>query len=101
MSRSFPIWNEVHKDTHDNSKRWGARERCEVEVKVGTGRKNSYDFVTYRTTHRELEDGRREFCFYVDGALVKRARLAKGGAFFFHNYPFIKPVVFGGFNDEG
>ena len=101
MSRSYPIWNMVETDSYKSSKDWGARDSCEVEVKVGTGRKNSYDFVTHHTTHRELENGRREFCFYVDGALVKRARLAKGGAFFFHDYPFIKPVVFGGFNDEG
>ena len=83
MSRSFPIWNEVHKDTHDNSKRWGARERCEVEVKVGTSATNSHDFVTHKTTHRELEDGRREYCFYVDGDLVKHAILSKEGEFEF------------------
>jgi hypothetical protein len=105
MSRSYPIWNRVETDIYKSSKDWGVRDSCEVEVKVGTGAKNSYDFVTHRTTHRELEDGRREFSFYVDGDLVKRAHVHKGGAFFkiccVKPGDVITPVVFGGFNDEG
>jgi hypothetical protein len=81
MSRSYPIWNRVETDSYKSSKDWGARGSCEVKVKVGTSAKYSYDFVTHRTTHRELGGGKREFCFYVDGDLVKHVTVTEGGEY--------------------
>ena len=73
--RQYPIWNSVEACIYKSDKSWGARETCTVDVKVGTSRKNSHDFVTHHTTHRKLEDGTREYRFYVDGKCLKRAIL--------------------------
>lgn len=77
MSRSYPIWNQVTACIYNSSKSWGAKRCSEVAVKVGTSASNSHDFVTHATTHRELENGDREFRFHVDGVCVKRAIVRK------------------------
>jgi hypothetical protein len=74
---SYPIWNNVEACIYKTSKSYGARKTGAVEVVVGTSRVNSHHFVNHRTTHRTLDDGSREFRFYVDDVCLKRARLAK------------------------
>ena len=71
--RSYPIWNEVEACIYNSSKSYGAKQTSNVNVKVGTSARNSHDFLTHRTTCRDLEDGSKEFRFYVDGKLIKRA----------------------------
>ena len=56
-----------------SSKSYGAKQQSNVSVKVGTSARNSHDFLTHRTTCRDLEDGSKEFRFYVDDKLIKRA----------------------------
>ena len=71
-------------------KNWGAQKECAVEVRVGTSSSNSHTFVNHRTTHRLHDNGDREFHFYVDGQLVKRAVLGAGESelqFFDGAYP--------------
>ena len=75
---SYPIWNQVEACIYKSGKSYGVRKDGVVSVKVGTSEKNSHDFLTHRTTHRTLECGGREFRFYVDGTLIKKAFLAKG-----------------------
>jgi hypothetical protein len=70
--RSYPIWNEVEACIYQSSKSYGAKQTSNVNVKVGTSACNSHDFVSHRTTCRDLEDGKKEFRFYVDNKLVKR-----------------------------
>ena len=78
MSKSYPIWNNVTACIYKASKSYGVRERGEVEVRIGTSGSNSYHFLNRRTTHKVLENGDREYRFYVNDVLVRRALLRKG-----------------------
>ena len=46
--------------------------------KVGTSNSNSHTFLRHSTTHRILENGDREYRFYIDGVCVRKAVLPKG-----------------------
>lgn len=74
MSRAYPIWNEVTSCVYGSSKSYGVRERGEVSVKVGTSKKNSFDFVNHRTTAKDIGNNTMEYRFYVDDVLIKRAQ---------------------------
>ena len=78
MSRSYPIWNNITACIYAGSKSYGVRERGEVEVRVGTSGRNSHHFLNHRTTHKILDNGDREYRFYVDDKCIKRALLPKG-----------------------
>lgn len=75
---NYPIWNIVTSCIYKANKSYGVRETGEVEVRIGTGQNNSHEFVKHYTTHRKLEDGTREYRFYVDGKCLKTATLNKG-----------------------
>ena len=75
--KSYPIWNNVQACIYKSSKSYGARTQSCVDVKVGTSSRNSFDFVSHRTTRRVHEDGSAEFRFYVDDQLIKRALVTK------------------------
>ena len=70
---NYPIWNIVTSCIYKANKSYGVRETGEVEVRIGTGLNNSFEFVKHYTTHRKLEDGSREYRFYVDGKCLKTA----------------------------
>ena len=76
--RSYPIWNRITACIYKGGKSYGVRETGEVEILVGTSASNSHLFVKHCVTHRELEDGSREYRFYLDGVVLKRAVLPKG-----------------------
>jgi len=85
--RQYPIWNIITaciykngtpSDHHSGSKSYGVKDTGEVEVRVGTSSSNSHTFLKHTTTHRQLENGDREYRFYIDGELFKRALLPKG-----------------------
>jgi hypothetical protein len=78
MSKSYPIWNRITACIYKSNKSYGVRERGEVEVRIGTSGSNSHRFLTHRTTHKILDNGDREYRFYVDDVLIKRALLPKG-----------------------
>ena len=78
--KSYPIWNIVSACIYQSSKSWGAKKCAEVTVQVGTSAKNSHTFVRHAVTHREHDNGDREFRFHVDGVCVKRSILRKGAA---------------------
>ena len=78
MSRQYPIWNIITACIYNSCKSYGVKETGEVEVRVGTSSKNSHLFLKHCTTHRQHENGDKEFRFYVDGQLIKRAVLHKG-----------------------
>ena len=70
---NYPIWNIVTSCIYKANKSYGVRETGEVEVRIGTGAGNSFEFVKHYTTHRKLDDGSREYRFYVDGKCLKTA----------------------------
>lgn len=76
--KSYPIWNRVTACIYKTSRDWGAKREAAVSVLVGSSAANSHAFVDHCATHREHENGDREFRFYVDRECVKRAVLRKG-----------------------
>ena len=76
--RSYPIWNRITACIYKGGKSYGVRKTGEVTVLVGTSASNSHLFLEHCVTHRELEDGSKEYRFYVDGIVLKRAVLPKG-----------------------
>jgi len=78
MAQSYPIWNKITACIYKSNKSYGVRERGEVEVRIGTSGSNSHHFLNHKTTHKVLDNGDREYRFYVDDVLIKRALLPKG-----------------------
>ena len=78
--KQYPIWNIVTACIYKSSKSYGVKGEGKVEVVVGTSKSNSHHFVNHCVTHRQLDDGSREYRFYVDDVCIKRARLAKGAS---------------------
>ena len=76
--RSYPIWNDVTACIYKGAKSYGVKERGEVEVRIGTSGANSHYFLNHKTTHKILDNGDREYRFYLDGKIIKRALLPKG-----------------------
>ena len=76
--KQYPIWNIITSCIYKGAKSYGVKDRGDVEVRVGTSSNNSHIFLTHRTTHKKLDNGDREYRFYLDDVLVKRALLPKG-----------------------
>ncbi len=76
--RQYPIWNIITACIYNSAKSYGVKETGEVEIRAGTSSKNSHVFLKHCTTHRQHDNGDKEFRFYVDGQLIKRAVLHKG-----------------------
>ena len=82
-------WVSTDSDEIANvAKSYGVKERGEVEVRVGTSSSNSHVFLKHKTTHKILDNGDREYRFYVDVILIKRALLPKGS----HTAQFLEVV---------
>jgi len=73
--RSYPVWNIIKSCAYKSDKSYGIKEHGSCDVVVGTSRSNSHSFVTHKTTHRKLDDGNREYRFYVNDLLIKVAVL--------------------------
>ena len=76
--RSYPIWNNITACIDQSDKSYGVKETGDVEIRVGTSASNSHLFLRHSTTHRVLENGDREYRFYIDGVCVRKAVLPKG-----------------------
>ena len=77
MSKSYPIWIEVEACIYNSSKSYGVKEKGVVNVKVGTSRTYSFDFVNHKTTKKEITKDILEYHFYVDDVLIKRSQFNK------------------------
>jgi len=78
MSRAYPIWHEVYNCSYKSNKSYGNKRTGEVQIKVGSGKANSYDFVRHIVTKREGKmkiRGKEKkviiFKFSVDGVILK------------------------------
>jgi|TARA_S200002703_G_scaffold157126_1_gene164241 hypothetical protein len=76
--KQYPIWNIITACIYKSAKSYGVRNTGDVEVRVGTSSRNSHKFLQHTTTHRLLNNGDREYRFYIDGECVRRAILKKG-----------------------
>ena len=52
--RNHSIWNVVQACIYKSPKSWGARDICEVNVKVGSSSTYSNQFVNHKTTKKEI-----------------------------------------------
>jgi len=78
--RQYPIWNIITACIYKSAKSYGVKDTGEVEVRVGTSSSNSHTFLKHTTTHRQLENGDREYRFYIDSECIRRAILKKGSS---------------------
>jgi len=76
--KSYPIWNNIRACIYTSDKSYGVKETGDVEIRVGTSASNSHLFLRHSTTHRILENGDREYRFYIDGVCIRKAVLPKG-----------------------
>tara|TARA_R110001592_G_scaffold307355_1_gene581153 strand:+ start:80 stop:304 length:225 start_codon:yes stop_codon:yes gene_type:complete len=65
---------------YKGAKSYGVKNTGDVEVLIGTSASNSHTFLKHSTTHRQLDNGDREYRFYIDGEVIKRALLKKGAS---------------------
>ena len=78
--RQYPIWNIITACIYKSAKSYGVKDTGEVEVRIGTSSSNSHTFLKHTTTHRQLENGDREYRFYIDSKCIRRAILKKGSS---------------------
>ena len=82
--RQYPIWNNIQSCAYSatsgrtGNKSYGVKEHNECNVLIGTSRSNSHEFLTHKVTHRQHENGDREYRFFVDDVCIKIALLRKG-----------------------
>ena len=75
--KQYPIWNKITACIYKSNRSYGVKNNGDVEVRIGTSSRNSHLFLRHSTTHRVLENGDREYRFYLDCEGVKRAVLPK------------------------
>lgn len=89
--RQYPIWNNIqscayaNKQGRSGNKSYGIKEHGETQILVGTSRSNSHEFLTHKTTHRQYDNGDREYRFFISDEsgefiLIRRAILRKGAS---------------------
>ena len=78
MAYSYPIWNNITACIYKSNKSYGVRREGVNNIYVGSSAINSHHFAKIVSTHRQFENGDREFRLYVDKVIVKRAILKKG-----------------------
>lgn len=73
MSRSYPIWNEVINEDSKTNKSHGVKKRQETNIKIGTSKKNSFNFANFVV--KTFTGGYGTICyqFFLDGELIKEA----------------------------
>lgn len=76
MSRSYPIWNEITSCKYNSNKSYGVVETGVNEIKIGSGSKNSRNFLKTIITKRSgVYKGKNVviFRFSVDDVVLKTA----------------------------
>ena len=76
MSKSYPIWNEIISEgVKDSDKSNGVKRHQKTNVKIGSSKKHSYNFLETELKYFTQENGTQVFLFYVDGELIKEATI--------------------------
>ena len=71
--QSYPIWLEIESCNYKRPKSYGIRKHGTQDIKIGTSKKKSFDFGKLEFTHRQLENGVREYRLSLDGQLLRSA----------------------------
>ena len=74
--RQYPIWNNVTNCSYKSSKSYGNINTGETNIVVGSGSRNSHEFLNHTTTKRFKSEykGYKNvvvFKFSVDGIILK------------------------------
>jgi len=75
MSRSYSIWNEVVNPDLKTDKSHGVDTYEQNNIKIGTSKSNSFDFLETKLETFTQADGTKVYLFYIDGELVKEATI--------------------------
>lgn len=75
MSRSYPIWNEIINPDSKTNKSHGVNRYQENNIKIGSSKNHSYDFLKTEIKYFTQENGTKVFIFYLDGEVIKEATL--------------------------
>jgi len=81
MARQYPIWVDVSNNSYNSSKSYGIRDYAIQYVMIGTGSRNSFDFVKLEMGVTDTnEDGTynepktiKTYSLRVDDELIKQA----------------------------
>ena len=74
MSNSYPIWNEIFSEgVKDHDKSNGVKKHQETNIKIGTSKKNSFDFGKLTVKTFTGMYGTQCYQLFLDGELVKEA----------------------------
>ena len=65
MSRMYPIWNNIQACIYKGGKSYGVRSEGVVDVKVGTSKSNSHNFLTHTTTVKKHNKNLQELDFML------------------------------------
>ena len=73
--RQYKQWHSVATPDYKSywGKSYGANDRTETTINVGSSSTNSYQLVQHSTRRTQREDGNIQFSFLVDGVVVKEA----------------------------
>lgn len=74
----YPVWVDIDSCIYKQKKSYGVKQHSEQHIKVGTSSRNSHDFATVEIRHGKDESGGQIFKLYIDGRLMKSARLEAG-----------------------
>ena len=70
--RQYPIWVDMVNNSYNSSKSYGVNDYNIQNVKIGTSRANSFDFVKIEMSVRD-NDNNKTYELRVDDKLVKKA----------------------------
>ena len=54
---SYPIWNDIQACIYKGQKSYGVKNEGVVNVKIGTSKDNSHNFLTHTTTVKKYKNG--------------------------------------------
>ena len=73
FGRQYSIWNEINSCAYTNgNKSYGVHEHSSINMKVGSGSKNSHHFCTIEQTKKQFGDW-LSFRLKVDGKVIKQS----------------------------
>ena len=72
MARQYPIWVDMVNNSYNSSKSYGVNDYNIQNVMVGTGSRNSFDFVKLEMSVRD-NDNIKTYDLRVDNELIKQA----------------------------
>ena len=77
--RSYPIWLDIFNSGYATDRSHGVKEKETTNIFVGTSAKNSHYFLSTEIECHSYKDGTKDYLYFIDGVLIKRAVLNTDG----------------------